>query len=156
MVSSSLHSSSLDCWSFLFVSRKDRACWFSWEAHRGISGDASLVDLTLSSVGELVGAVFRFLFAADIDLVVTVGRGRVGALSGSLLATDTVSSSVLAVVRWFLRLEDAVDRRNCSLPALLNQSCKDIDLLLTDSSRKSFKIRSDDWQSCCCWSVIPS
>ena len=68
-------------------------CWFCWEARRGISGDGS------SSVGELVGAVFRFLFAADIDQVVTVGRGRVGALSGSLLATDTVSSSVLAVVR---------------------------------------------------------
>ena len=57
---------------------------------------------------------------------------------------DTGSSSVLAVIRRFSRLEDAVDRQNCSLPALLNQSCKDIDLFVTDSSRNSFNIHSDD------------
>ena len=116
-------------------------CWLCWDTHRGISGDT---PWALSAVGEMVGAFFLFLFAAVVDLVVTVGWGRVKSLWRGLRATGTGSSSVLAVVRRFSRLEDAVDRRNCSLPDLLNQSCKDIDLLLTDSSRNSFKIRSDD------------
>ena len=121
------------------MSRKDSSCWFCLEAHRGSSGDGS------TGVGELVGTVFRFLLlAADIDLVVMVGWGRVGALSGGLLAAETGSSSVLTVVCRFSRLEDAVDMRNCSLPALLNQSCKDIDLFVTDSSRNSFNNLSDD------------
>ena len=120
------------------MSRKDRACWLCWEALRRSSGEGS-------GVGELTGTVFRFLlFAADIDLVVMVGCGRVGAVGGGLLAADTGSPSVPAVVRRFSRLEFAVDMRNCSLPALLNQSCKDIDLFVTDSSRNSFNNLSDD------------
>ena len=120
------------------MSRKDRACWLCWEALRRSSGEGS-------GVGELAGTVFRFLLlAAAIDLVVMLGWGRVGALSGGLLAAETGSSSVLAVVCRFSRFEDAVDIRNCNLPALLNQSCKDIDLFVAASSRNSFNNLSDD------------
>ena len=85
-------------------------------------------------------------------IVVTVGWGRVGSLSGCLLATGAGPSSRIDVARGLSRLKGVVDRRNCILPDLWNQSCRGIALFVTDSSRNSFRIRSDDWQSC--WSAI--
>ena len=46
---------------------------FCCAVYLGISGDASCPNLTLPTYGEIVGAVLRFLFAAVVDLVVTVG-----------------------------------------------------------------------------------
>ena len=90
------------------------------------------------------------MFAAVVDLVVRVGWGSRG---NSLLATGGAgSSSGLAIVRRFSRLEGAVDGRNCSLPDLLDQSFRDNALFVTDSSRN--KVRSEDWQSY--WSAVAS